>query len=468
MYRRIGVVALILLLHTVAVVSQSEAVEEPSFDELLQILEQSKEILDQAIYLAAAGMVSYDLKDQSIYSQGILNLLEGPSSFNYSEDNPYVLQGHPGFGQSLFLIVDGDGFSDVIESRLQEADDSQLTQALQTAYNFSRLAAGFAKAALDQAQRKESATDSLRSVYAHLMIARGGMPDSELLDGFRAVLSILVRSQNLVLSGESIQEVIDRALEGATIRIRPGIYSEALVVTKSVSLVASAAESTEVDGGGAVLTGLLGGCAITVDSDHPISVSVQGLVVTGNWYGMRVANQASVSLADMSFRDNGVALRLEDGGAALVDACEFDGNETAITAWGSSSATIRHSVIQRSTSWFGAIACRNSSLVVENCDLLDNTGAGIEMQPCGSLHLTDSRLLRNGDGLHMTPGGCDENGFPTGPVFPPEYSEVTGWNNVIPEPGEPDGNRESAIDDSVYGGDRIDLSFLMQPRPDDM
>jgi len=38
--------------------------------------------------------------------------------------------------------------------------------------------------------------------------------------------------------------------------------------------------------------------------------------------------------------------------------------------------------------------------------------------------------------------------------------------SAIPRLGDQGTNHESAIDDSVYGGTGIDLSFLTQPKPD--
>ena len=58
----------------------------------------------------------------------------------------------------------------------------------------------------------------------------------------------------------SIQDAVDAAGEGDTIRIGPGTYAGGITIAKSVSLVGAGAGVTRVVGGGPVITiGELGG-----------------------------------------------------------------------------------------------------------------------------------------------------------------------------------------------------------------
>jgi hypothetical protein len=256
--------------------------------------------------------------------------------------------------------------------------------------------------------------------------------------------------------------------EGGVIYIEPGIYREALVIDKPLRLLPfSEADGTYWDLGSVVFADALFGSAITITSEERISVQIQGVELRGNSTGMHICGQASVELSDVMFADNRVALRLEDAGDVIARECEFSDGSTAVRLYAGTSATLCQCVIHGMSDWYGAVVVDPLTTAwIEDCDIIDNQGAGVHVLTCSLFHMTDSRLLRNGDGLHLSPGGCpDEDGYIT--KFPLQYADITGWGNVIPGPGEPDGNRESAIDDCVYGGDKIDVSFLTEPKPDD-
>ena len=126
--------------------------------------------------------------------------------------------------------------------------------------------------------------------------------------------------------------------------------------------------------------------------------------------------------------------------------------------------------MEASTSWNGAIQFSCSQLTIDNCEIRDNIGTGIQLGPAPetALHLVDSRIVRNDIGIEAQAGWCSSVPL-TEPIDYDAYDSglgaATGWNNVIPGPGEPDANSLAAFDATALD-DELDLTFLTEPKPE--
>ena len=110
---------------------------------------------------------------------------------------------------------------------------------------------------------------------------------SLLFAGAVIVPGLLAPTLEVPAQYESIQRAIDAAPAGATIRIGPGSYREALVISRPVTLIGAPGGLANVDPGGAA-------SAITIRSTH--GVRVEGLTVTGGDQGFLVEESQAVQL----------------------------------------------------------------------------------------------------------------------------------------------------------------------------
>jgi hypothetical protein len=448
-----------------------------------QTFAEMLDLLDGAIQLTAAAIMTADSVATKDYVQAVLNLLEGPDSELYDSENSVDTFGTPG----LIPLMDGLRYTD---SRQRGYEGAPLAiiypEVFEVGGGWTRDAALFAQAwksvslglqaASAVAQDIEQSPynrapwdDELQTLYAHLITIYGAEDDSFPIGGLTQLSDLFPPREQWARRGESVQAAIDRTPAGGIVHIEPGTYREAIVIDKSLTLIAGsdASDDSAVLGPVVIAGSFWGVYAMTIESDIPIDVTIQGIELRDTHGGITVEGPVTLHVSDVKFENNRTGLSLARDSETIVENCQFVDNSTAVLLVTDCSATLRDCVIQGSTDWYGAIVVNSrTDLRIENCDIIDNQGAGVNALMCSTLHMIDSRLLRNGDGLHVTPGGCpDENGMPVR-EWPEKYPDVTGWGNVIPGPGEPDGNHESAIDDSVYGGTGIDLSFLTQPKPD--
>ena len=146
----------------------------------------------------------------------------------------------------------------------------------------------------------------------------------------KADIPVLVRNVNTDLNYVSIQEAIDAplTLDGHMLSVSPGVYSEHLVVHKSLTIIGSGAEATVVDGDGigtvVHITAndvLFSGFAVrnggnsSVDLlnsgifiDYRENVTISNNKVTNCRYGIYLFHSSNSRLMD-----NNVSMNYEDG-----------------------------------------------------------------------------------------------------------------------------------------------------------
>jgi len=291
--------------------------------------------------------------------------------------------------------------------------------------------------------------------------------------------------------GQSIQAAIDLVADGGVVTIEPGTYLEAVTIDKSLSLIGLSDDSS----GGVILDWDVGEAVISVSSSASIAVEVSNLTLKGEnaGWGIDVGENATVEMQNMMFHDLGTAIRVRDGGSVTASHCDFTGNGSTIVVFPNgnftasrctftdnrqavlaslgSTCTLTDSTISGCTGDGAAISVSCTDLEIRSCTIRDSVGSAIRLGggEATKLHIINSHLVGNAYGIDFTYGGCNPGDDPNWDGIPQSaqsYGTATGWNNDIPGPDEPDGNREGAF--WYCFPDRLaDPSFLTERKPAD-
>ena len=293
-----------------------------------------------------------------------------------------------------------------------------------------------------------------------------------------------------VAPGQSIQAAIDLVADGGVVTIGAGTYLEAITIDKSLSLISAVGDSGDV-----ILDWDVEGTVISISSSVPIDVALSGLTFQGAGAGwaIDVGENATVGMQNMTFHDLGTATQVHDGGSVTASHCLFTGNGSTIvlgpnghftgswcsfsdnrqaimSAW-SSACTLTDSEIIGCTGDGEAISVHCTDLELRSCTIRDSVGSAIHLGggEATKLHIINSSLTGNAYGIDFTYGSCNPGDDPDWDAPQPSarsYATVTGWNNHIPGPDEPDGNREGAFW-YCFPDRLVDPSFLAEPKSED-
>jgi len=189
-----------------------------------------------------------------------------------------------------------------------------------------------------------------------------------------------------VTPGESIQEAIDEAPEGAVICLEAGTWAENLTISKSISLIGQGSSLSTIES--------LNACSpvLYVTTNGPTSdvrVRVEGLGVigaTGYWcesppniaVGVLVDGTAVVDLTGCAITDNSESgMRATDSAQVLVKDCTIaDNGLDGIHVTNMASLAIEESMIR--TNYYNGILVEDSSSVhAERNTIEGNEDAGI-------------------------------------------------------------------------------------------
>ncbi len=436
---------LIALLIPLSCAAQIADDENLNYETLLLWLNEASEIMDQAIYLAAAGSASYDPSDQYAYAQGIINLLEGPDSPLYQETSQYILRDHPGVRPFVLLLASRWGFAAVVEEHLSDAEIMQLSRAYETVDQFLRLASEAAQSAHELSGELDPASDLLRTTYALLLVARGDISDPLLLEGFSHMVDLFPRTEVWLMPGESIQDAIDLIPAYGIINLVPGTYKETLVIDKSVTLQGA----IDVTGGNpifgeAVIQGVEWKTAILISGADPLDVTIRNLTISKGAVGLHAMGEANVTAEEihLSHCSTGAEFR-ENAVGTFLDSI-FRANGTAFSCAGSSTCELQSCIVQDNTDAGAAVSAReNATLTLEECSIVLNRGSGVHIRDDVSLTMNRCSLTRNfGYGLLAGTDICSMNT----PLVKLNFDgTITGSGNTISGSGLTNGNWLGAI-----------------------
>ncbi len=244
-----------------------------------------------------------------------------------------------------------------------------------------------------------------------------------------------------VLPGESIQTALNRAPEGALVRLSAGVWEENITIRKSLSLVGAGPEQTMLTGRaeGFPVVSVMGTGTIEVQiegltvseargeyvhgiqiagraharmvdlevRDHPgsgimvtdlSSVEVENCTLRRNWWGMRLFRSATALVRDCTLSEHGTlpsgahghGIDVRENAAATIIDCTVAENDWGIIGMGSALCVVKNSMISGSR-FSGVLIHNESEFVLEGNRLLGNHDYGIMLPhtPKGGYHPPD-------------------------------------------------------------------------------
>lgn len=242
----------------------------------------------------------------------------------------------------------------------------------------------------------------------------------------------------------TIQKAIDAASEGDTVFVKSGIYSEDLVISKSLSLVGEDKETTTVTGDG--------NAALVVEHDnvnvtgftfkrpstmrwyygiHLISVkncNVFGNILRSTFYGIWLFDSSFNSIYENNCTGNYHGIFLSNSDFNDVSENHVTGSSASgIGATGSNNNTITGNYVA-SSGWCGIDLAGGDpncgNLIMENI-VTENGDYGISISSSGS---TENRIVSNNITLNGNPDAGD-------------VALLLGWDNNLVERNRITGNQ---------------------------
>ncbi len=221
-----------------------------------------------------------------------------------------------------------------------------------------------------------------------------------------------------VQPGESIQAAIDAAPEGAVICLTEGQWDEDIIIAQSLTLRGEGPENSVIRTKDSVAAVII---VMTPDGAEPVQVVIADLSVHGreDVAGIVVADTAQLSLTDCMVSRSEFGVFLIDSARLTMSGCILQDNTLAgIALWDEVQGTITDCTISGSDS-------------------------GIALGELARATVENNHIIDNAVGVHILD----------------DTAEVIGSGNVIPGPGEADGNTLAAVEPT-------DLGFLVTPRVD--
>lgn len=393
---------------SLSIVGQDSAQDE--FDAIVAGLASS---LDRALYLAITGFSAYDVDDQRVAAQGLINLLEGPDGENYDESIDVLTELGILAAMEYLGSVNWPGSSlDEIGSGIYVVRD-----AIFHGWSFLYLAHEAALEARDPFYDSPMGShNSFRIAYACLAAARGGLDDPFLVAGIHQLAALFpngvpLSEEDLIQQDDILESILARCSPGDEIHLGSGVHRERVLITKSVTIEGASPEETILEGVAwdAVLM-------IMATSDEPVHVVLRNLTVKGGQAGVLATEFVTLTLDNVMFTKNRSALVVGKGARVdckdsqfvanetalfasfegepsqvVLTECLFDGNGHAVSASGDVSVVLESCSILNGTSPYGDIDLgRAAMLDMRNSELRRIAGQGIVLADTSSMILINN------------------------------------------------------------------------------
>jgi parallel beta-helix repeat protein len=264
--------------------------------------------------------------------------------------------------------------------------------------------------------------------------------------------------------GESLQEAITQAPEGAVICLAPGLYRENLTINKSITLRGEGANPKETliikaeEGDVIAISGppkvvILENLAVAgswpeytagIHITGSVRVELSDCFLTGNDRGLWAGGSALVTLQRCTISGNGYGLLLEEAAKVSLQNSPISDNGLGVWVVGSAEAILIDCAI--SDNYWGVIAAGSARLELNTCTITGSLGDGIRLTQKVSATVNTSRILNNsGYGVLLYTRDClipISARYNSGDEF---TGLIMGGGNIIPERNEPDGNRRGSV-----------------------
>ena len=436
--------------------------EDDGYAEVAGAIEHLLDRLEYVLLRTAWGASGVGEEEQMFLgAQGLVNRLEGPDGEHYDVETSVVLN----FPVATDFYPDGvETAEDALLPAFEALIRLQATRYLdgESAVEFLRLQRNVEQyldlahqdvvAALEAIPDARVFKDHMTHAYALLILARGGTDDRFIPQGLLAMSKLLPSKWYWVEEGDSIQAAIDRAPDGGTILVGPGVFNEALSIKKSIHLVGSSElGGTVIEGGWQYARANAIECSAPGD---PISVSLTGITLRGteqasgmfDWgTGIYAWGSVDLTLANVLIES------FVNAGLVVSDTSQVHGSNLGFAGDGSAIVLTDHAVcritgvrIEGSLSDQSAVLLTGAArFSLSDAIIADSVGDGILYEPTASIELNDVQLLRNGGyGVRVKDAVCGTD--PDAPKL--DYFEiqetyhVSGEGNVSPGPDEENGN----------------------------
>ena len=444
-----------------ALICPAVLAEDDGYAEVAGAIEHLLDRLEYVLMWSSWGTSSTDEDHMFLGAQGLINRLEGPDGEHYDVETSVVLA----YRGSTAVYPDGvespedallPAFRALLRFRVSQfVDGESAVEFLRLQQNVEQLldlAHQDAVAALEAIPDAQAYKDHMTHVYALLVMARGGIDDRFIARGLLAMAELLPSKRYWVEAGDSIQAAIDRAPEGATILIGPGVFNEALVIKKSIHLVGSSElGGTVIEGGWQYARANAIECSAPGD---PISVSLTGITLRGTEHASGMYDWGTGIYAwgavDLTLA-NVVIESFINAGIVVSDTSQVHGSNLLFSENGSAIVLTEHAIcqvsgarVETSLSEQAAVLLTGAAMLsLSDATIADSVGDGILYEPTSAIELNEVQLLRNGGyGARMKDAVCGTD--PDAPKLDyfaiQETYHVSGEGNVSPGPDDENGN----------------------------
>jgi len=236
-----------------------------------------------------------------------------------------------------------------------------------------------------------------------------------------------------VQPGESIQEAIDAASPGDVICLAEGEWEENLVIEESLTLRAA---EIKPETQAVIRSARSGWPVIWIESEEPIDVTVQGLMITGafgrcyqtepericahgisvhgkatavienntisgNWDGIGLIDSSQATIDNNTISDNRlVGIGMRGSSQVTITNNTISDNLYGIGMWDSAQATIEGNTVSGS-GWNGIVMLDSSQATIDNNTISDHELVGIGVFGLSQATIKGNTISDNGSGIVM-------------------------------------------------------------------
>lgn len=197
---------------------------------------------------------------------------------------------------------------------------------------------------------------------------------------------------NVPEEARSVQEAVDVLLPGGMIIIAPGVYPEAVTITKDLTLKGAGADQTTIANTISILS----------EAGH---VTIQGVTVTRGRDGIGLCGSAEARITAVRIIDNDeTGINVPGAAHVTLDETRIEGNKRGVVVADEAQAIISNSIISDNRfrpspgEALASTAVANSTSEQEN-DFGPDYFAGILAKKSGRVAVINSKIIDNEHGI---------------------------------------------------------------------
>ncbi|MEM2780378.1 MAG: NosD domain-containing protein [Candidatus Bathyarchaeia archaeon] len=188
----------------------------------------------------------------------------------------------------------------------------------------------------------------------------------------------------------SIQEAINRANNGDTIYVPPGIYFENIVINKSVSLIGSNPEDTVIDGSG------LNSVIFVIANASEIS----GFTIRNGFYGVYVDGCSFINISSNKIENNSYGVYLDKSNFNKICKNKITKNNVPIFLRNSQHNDILNNILFHNYGQAVSLNYSNENIIMQN-DIRNNPAYGIYLECSENNTVTCNNISYVCQGIHL-------------------------------------------------------------------